>query len=417
MGGVLLLLSKISFYSVTLILIILIGVLSFKLDKKTEKKFDNDVKNEYIASYIDGEYQNEIPGKDDGYFVDKIVCDNGATATWDNDEWGINIRNATQKVKCSIYFKEDTFGNAVKAKLDNTGKCPTINGDSVVINSETLSDYLVCSAPDNYGTSYYFRGPMSGNYVKFANYYWRIVRINGDNSIRLIYDGTVLHSNEEISEDRIIGHSVYNEQGDDNAYVGYMYGTPGSSSYEQTHANINSSTIKKYVDSWYESNLKNTEYEKYLADNIFCNRRDIKSGTGYGKNSTSYQGYTAYKFTCTKNNAFSAKDVKYGNGALMYPIGMISTEEIRISIESSGVDNDKSQFHTGYSYWSISPVYYGVNNTIYAKVADITDGGGQYGGGGGGVNVYNGGVKPVINIKQGSIAKGTGSIDSPYEVE
>ena len=96
---------------------------------------------------------------------------------------------------------------------------------------------------------------------------------------------------------------------------------------------------------------------------------------------------------------------------------MISTEEIRISIESSGVDNDKSQFHTGYSYWSISPVYYGVNNTIYAKVADITDGGGQYGSGGGGVNVYNGGVKPVINIKQGSIAKGTGSIDSPYEVE
>ena len=216
MGGVLLLLSKISFYSVTLILIILIGVLSFKIDKKTEKKFDNDVKNEYIASYIDGEYQNEIPGKDDGYFVDKVVCDNGATATWDNDEWGINIRNATQKVKCSIYFKEDTFGNAVKAKLDNTGKCPTINGDSVVINSETLSDYLVCSAPDNYGTSYYFRGPMSGN---------------------------------------------------------------------------------------------------------------------------------------------------------------------------------------------------------YAKVADITDGGDQYGSGGGGVNIYNGGVKPVINIKQGSIVKGTGSIDSPYEVE
>ena len=154
-----------------------------------------------------------------------------------------------------------------------------------------------------------------------------------------------------------------------------------------------------------------------MADNIFCNRRDIKSGTGYGKNSTSYQGYTAYKFTCTKNNAFSVNDVKYGNGALTYPIGMISTEEIRISIESSGVDNDKSQFHTGYSYWSISPVYYGVNNTIYAKVADITDGGGQYGSGGGGVNVYNGGVKPVINIKQGSIVKGTGSIDSPYEVE
>ena len=47
--------------------------------------FDNkkllDEDREYMASYIDGEYQNEIPGKNDGYIVDKIVCDNGAVAT------------------------------------------------------------------------------------------------------------------------------------------------------------------------------------------------------------------------------------------------------------------------------------------------------------------------------------------------
>ena len=79
-------------------------VLSFKLNKKIENKKDNEVSNEYIASYYDGKYQTEIPGKDDGYIVDKVVCDNGAIATWDNDEWGINIRNATQKIKCSVYF-------------------------------------------------------------------------------------------------------------------------------------------------------------------------------------------------------------------------------------------------------------------------------------------------------------------------
>ena len=104
MGGVFLLLSKISFYGTTLILIILILVLSFKFNKKTEEKINEEVINEYIASYFDGEYQTEIPGKADGYVVDKVVCDNGATATWNNEEWGINIRNATQKIKCSIYF-------------------------------------------------------------------------------------------------------------------------------------------------------------------------------------------------------------------------------------------------------------------------------------------------------------------------
>ena len=105
MGGVFLLLSKISFYGTTLILIILILVLSLKFNKKAEEKINEEVSNEYIASYFDGEYQNEIPGKDDGYVVEKIVCDNGAIATWDNEEWGINIRNATEKIKCSIYFK------------------------------------------------------------------------------------------------------------------------------------------------------------------------------------------------------------------------------------------------------------------------------------------------------------------------
>ena len=105
MGGVFLLLIKISFYGTTLILVILILVLCFKFNKKTENKVNDKVSNEYIASYFDGEYQTEIPGKNDGYIVDKIVCDNGASATWDNEEWGINIRNATKKIKCSIYFK------------------------------------------------------------------------------------------------------------------------------------------------------------------------------------------------------------------------------------------------------------------------------------------------------------------------
>ena len=48
-----------------------------------------------VASYMDGEYQNEIPGKDNGYIVERIVCDNGAIGTWDYVEWSITIKNAT----------------------------------------------------------------------------------------------------------------------------------------------------------------------------------------------------------------------------------------------------------------------------------------------------------------------------------
>ena len=97
----------------SLILIVTISIIYFTYSKFSssnemtayETTVEPFIKNDYfIASYIDGEWSNEIPGKNDGYVVDKIVCDNGATGTWDNDEWGINIRNATKKIKCSVFF-------------------------------------------------------------------------------------------------------------------------------------------------------------------------------------------------------------------------------------------------------------------------------------------------------------------------
>ena len=102
----------------SLVLIVTISIIYFTYSKFTstsevtayETTVEPFIKNDYfIASYIDGEWSNEIPGKDDGYVVDKIVCDNGATGTWDNEEWGINIRNATKKIKCSVFFKQATI--------------------------------------------------------------------------------------------------------------------------------------------------------------------------------------------------------------------------------------------------------------------------------------------------------------------
>ena len=97
----------------SLVLIVTISIIYFTYSKFTSKNemtayettVEPSIKNDdLIASYIDGEWSNEIPGKNDGYVVDKIVCDNGATGTWDNEEWGINIRNATKKIKCSVFF-------------------------------------------------------------------------------------------------------------------------------------------------------------------------------------------------------------------------------------------------------------------------------------------------------------------------
>ena len=240
----------------------------------------------------------------------------------------------TDYERCVEEYGEDSIQCSIIAQVDTTGSCPTVNEDGTIsITDIEDAENLVCSAPDNYGTSYYFRGNVTNNYVKFAGYYWRILRINGNGSIRILYDGTVAHQNGESSTDRQIGESAFNENENDNAYVGYMYGTPGSSTYEDTHANINDSTIKTVVDNWYKINIEETGYGSYVSDTLFCNDRSFSSsntGTGIGTSKTEYRGFDAflvpynlYQLKCVqKNDRFTVNDEVIGNGALTYPVGL-----------------------------------------------------------------------------------------------
>ncbi len=311
----------------------------------------------------------------------------------------------------------------IMAQLDTTGKCPTVNDDgSVNVTGAESENSLLCSAPDAYGTSYYYRGNVQNNYVKFANFYWRIVRINGDGSIRLIYDGTSAHANGETSDDRIAGTSAFNEKLDDNAYAGYMYGTLGSSTYEETHANINDSTIKKYIDIWYENNLKNTEYELYLSDNLFCNDRSFaanNSGTGVSKSITYYRWYNFAKsvynnkmmFKCLQqNDAFTVNDDYIGNGDLKYGVGLITADELVLA-GGWNLNNSNYYLYTGQNSWTISPSDYALYGIIGHHI---------YLNGSAGFNTHSDrkyGVQPVINLKPDSLKSGDGTINNPYVIE
>ncbi len=314
-----------------------------------------------IGAYIDGEYSSTIPGKNDGYVVDKVSCDNGAVGEWNNDDWGLLTTNLSKRTKCNVYFKKVVSKVPdIIAQLDTTGKCPTLNADGTVSVTEAEKQYgYLCKAKDAYGDSYYYRGNVTNNYVKFGEWqvrkyfgyysdtsnayhmynsleecqnasshnkkcavgidigtpmYWRIIRINGDGTVRVIYDGTSAHANGDgITDDRQIGTSIFNVfnssdssnntspdedlppvvhlPGNDNALVGYMYGKTGASTYAETHANTNNSTIKTYLDTWYENNIKGTSNEQYVKDNLFCNDRSFSlsnSGTGAGTSTTSY---------------------------------------------------------------------------------------------------------------------------------
>lgn len=380
-----------------------------------------------IGAYIDGTYSSNFPTKVSGYIVDKVECDNGATGSWDSNTWDLNVSGITKRTKCSVYFKQLPVTDRIIASVDTNNNCPTLNSDGTVnVTGAEATNGYVCSAKDAYGTSYYFRGNVSNNYVKFANFYWRILRINGDGTIRLIYDGTTAHANGEASEDRMIGNSDYNTTYNDNAYVGYMYGTPGSSSYSATHTNTNDSTIKTYIDNWYTTNL--SAYASYLADNVFCNDRQPSAFSdlthknyGYGRNSTYYRwargpwdgssyANVYVNLTCAqKNDAFTVSDTTHGNGALKYPTGLISADEAVLAGTWSSA-NSGYYLYTGSQYWTASAGSF----TAVASGNRMIDTDGSSPN----FSLVNLsiGVKPVINLKANSLIEGIGTMDNPYTI-
>ena len=395
-------------------------LLNFKLNNGSTKNI--------IGVYVNDEYSDNVPAKYSGYYVDKIECDSGSSGEWDYISWGLLTTNMSKKSKCNVYFRKDTVVEAIKNELDTTGKCPTVNSDGTVnVTGAESENSLLCKAPDNYGTSYYYRGNVQNNYVYFANFYWRIVRINGDGSIRMIYDGTSAHENGEASGDRIIGNSAFNEKIDDNAYVGYMYGTPGSLTYEETHANINDSTIKKYIDKWYEEKIVVSGNSNYVADSYFCNDRrlttlsatDYYNDLGYGANSSRYYLFDFQDSWSSKDlinlqcfvnrDTFTVNDKKIGNATLKYPIALTNISEVVLA-GGYGIENNKYFFYIGGFYWTMSPSFINNNRTLIYGVYDN----------GRSAHAHYAddvrGVKPVINLKQGSLKSGNGTINNPYRI-
>ena len=372
-----------------------------------------------IGAYLDGEYSSSIPGKYDNYMLEKIVCDNGAEASWNYNDWTMTVGNLSKKSKCNIYFKKLVSKVPdIIATLDTSGKCPTVNSDgSVTVTGAEATNGYLCKAKDAYGGSYYFRGNVTNNYVKFAGFYWRIVRINGDGSVRVIYDGTSAHANGEASSDRYTGTSNFNNSWSSNAYVGYMYGLTSSSSYAETHANKNNSALKVYLDNWYKTNILGTSNEQYLADNIFCNDRSLISNTSDSNSSDFRWNYFANNannnkmlLTCPQqNDAFTVSDTTNGNGMLTYPIGFITADEA-VMAGGWNTTNNGYYLYTGRAYWTGSP--YGASAYAAVHLVNETGDTSSYGYVRGTVRQN----KPVINLNPIVLSEGNGTMDNPYRL-
>lgn len=429
----------------------------------------------------------------DGY-LDYYTCGN-KTGGWTNCATMYQIK-AYKKMDDGSY-------NVTEAVIHNPSAVDALD-----------SEIGLYATTDDLGTSYYYRGNVKNNYVSFAGYIWRIIRINGNGTIRMIYSGK---STSDTGDDASIGISTYNTKDYDPTHIGYKYGenfvlnttatenidftrfnqntsyyfassyepievtedgkrvtkfrlkgntvsglfknihnpvntaypytcfstsptdtcnyivkinkyvnaskanvsfiSYSSVDYESMLGNDTNSTVKSKVDAWYEKNILN-KYDKYLSDEIFCNDRSIASGPGYGlipetltqpeirmtsKNPSLKCNQAADKFTVS-----SAK----GNGALTYPVGLITIDEVALAGGVYNTVNTQYYLYTGSSYWTLSTQGFS-SSRIVAKTYIVFYSGSI-------VNnwvSYEYGIRPVINLKADVlISGGDGTAINPYVI-
>ena len=404
------------------------------LGSQTLTDLENNRKGYIIVST--GLKANEEKSYDLKIWMDSAVTtEQGLNKNWSGKI--VVVSNAAEEpAPAPNGWYEAGSGTLLAALRDsNTLKTPITTPGAAI---STASEALLASTEDDYGTSYYFRGAVKNNYVQFANKCWRIVRVGGDDFVKLILhnDNKAGAANPCASANnstsaafaRFSGTtytSAFNSSYNDNAYVGFKYGTVGSSTYEATHANTNNSTILTNLETWYTNNLKT--YESVIDDNVWCNDKtnvtDISydpwgitpNGKGYAKNVT-YYGATQRLVSKSKSAGGTGPSLKC-NGDLSKitsKVGLITADELAFAGYAFNIGNTTTYLQenaTDTYWWSLSPINFnGSNAYVWSVVGSL---GGLYN-----YSVRNAcGLRPSISlVSSTTISSGTGTSEDPYVV-
>ena len=307
-----------------------------------------------------------------------------------------NNPNLTTEAVKSIPLYE-TIKNAADTTttidFSQTSEASSTNG--IYMTTDTEGDVPV----------YYYRGNVN-NRVIFANFCWRIVRTTETGGVKLIYDGVPSNGQcNNTGSNSTIGNSKFNESYNDEKYVGYMY---GSSIDDATYTD--DSTIKGVIDTWYQNNM--TDYTSQLEDTVFCNDRSYTTS-----GSTLYFGARTRLYTnktptlkCQNTKDKFTVDASNGNGALTYPVGLITADEMAYAGGILNTSNSSFYLYTGQWFWALSPYNFsgsGAGGFVLASDGRLS---------------YNfvdtsGGVRPSVSLQPGiGMTGGSGTVADPFVI-
>ena len=315
-----------------------------------------------------------------GIYYYYFKFDNGQEIRSENNTYTFKNLNSGQNYTISVRV-EDAAGNAATSTEEMTAG---LKGGEALLAGKNPPTKQTTDWLD--GTTYYYNGSTPNNWLKFGNYYWRIVRINSDKTIRIIYQGT------STNDTGTIGNFRFNNKSNDTTYVGFKY------SDRQTHGTDINSTVLDNLNSWYQNNLLSLA-NKIDGNAGFCGDRRQGSGSNYAAASRG----NSPSLSCLTEDLYIIANSTIGNKSLSYPIGLITYDEIVLAGGSS------SYFNTGSSYWTMAPYGYSdsaatvfcmhfVGALVNEKVDQLR------------------GVRPVINLKSDVQLTGSGTITDPYVV-
>ena len=358
-----------------------------------------------------------------------------------------SITGITDSPKEVYYYAGNTTNNWVKFGKTNKNEC-TYNGSTVlyfngssiesVKNESQCLSSKICKLGDQYGVGETVTedfctsqgAEWTNQNAKWStstyNFYWRIIRTNHDGSIRLLYVGT---SPDTTTGN--IGLSAFNTSIDGPKYVGYKYGE--DTSLDTIRNNTTDSTIKTFIDSWYQTNL--TNYTKYLSTSaVYCN--DRSEGTGqtynYASSPSSLFKFASFyrmdwdtkgakanpSYNCTDiRDAFSVNNT---SAKLTYPVSLMTADEIAFAggVAFKTMNTPYAWFMSNsagskvsYNWWSLSPVEWdGYNRYVWYWDSDAAYLNESY------VSTTRS-VRPVISLKSCTLySTGDGSATNPYTI-
>lgn len=271
-----------------------------------------------------------------------------------------------------------TFAENILLENPDVFSKETPNFSTIATTNEGL---LMLS--ENAKTSYYFRGNVQNNYVLFADQIWRIIKINEDNSVRLILNKPVSYIN-------------YSDYVNSKDYTGlkYIYNNE-----------LIDNTVNAYLINWYNENILTKNLDKYIALSSFCN--DSTNYTNYYH--TYFYGFDRIANKKSPSIACPTTTMDFG-GKIEQKVGLITADEVSLAGGVYNTENFNYYLYNGESFFTMTPSeYYNYRSYIFtvnnngALVTSPTN--------------EQAGVRPVINIQSTVTVSGQGTIDNPYIID